>query len=833
MKKIIILLFLFNIFCLHSKESKELNIRVVDSELNIPLEGVKISFSQIDTEVYTDSNGKAKILIDDSFKKIIIVCSLIGYETLTKYINDFNKEVIIKLNLSSEIEGKELVIEDYYESEDKIGASIQLDKEEMRALVMRGRIEDVINAIKTLPGVSYSAKFHSDLSVRGGYPDEIGAIYDGFFVRWPFYWNGGASMFNPNIINSAIFSNGIFSAKYGMVMSGLISTESIISIYRYTIDSTLGIAAVDSFVQLPVLKNKMGFLLGGRVTYLEATIAPIWRLMGNQVPTPPYIREAHINWFYKPNERFKWYINSFFGTDGIGMGKETERGDSDIIIYQGRDNKIYHAIAFSGFDILACSKVNIKILLGYEFLFFNKRMQTLENGEKDYSDDFKSSKFYNPKYGDSFQVDTESEIVSKKTMHSFQTKFDIDIELHKKILMAVGGMFIYDFVDKKIEKDVWEISKTDKIPKYINADDGIDFDDTNQFNSSCYISFNFYPIIDVLEIESGLRLDHFFAYMNSNVLNIYPVVNPRFYIAYTPVRDLKYLERITLSLGAGLYSKVPDFVSQKEYKISNFSLRQQQVLTSVLGLEVLFPLGFKIKLEGYYKFYFNRFYINKYYHEEDNEYEYINHSDGYGHVVGFDLIFQRKISKYVDGWISYSFIFARFYNPSTDDLYSEFTDEGEPTNRWYYPYYHRWHSLSIVLNIRPTPWLTITHSFGIHTGLPKVSYSGDPDMFCAVTEDDELLELYRDFPEYSDILRTGISLPLSFRISFNHYFPRTKIRFEIYGALDNILSISFQGNKIYEPDERTIINKYTGEEIMAPVPDYTMFVPSFGIKLSY
>ena len=157
------------------------------------------------------------------------------------------------MSIGGILEGEELVIEEsYYTKKEKIGASTLVDKEEIKTLAMRGQIEDLMNAIKMLPGVSYSSGFRTQLSIRGGHPDEVAASLDGFVVRWPYYWGGSASIFNPNIVEAAIFSNGAFSAKYGMAISGLLEVETKKPVKEFKVDSNIGFTTVEAFIQTPV-----------------------------------------------------------------------------------------------------------------------------------------------------------------------------------------------------------------------------------------------------------------------------------------------------------------------------------------------------------------------------------------------------------------------------------------------------------------------------------------------------------------------------------------------------------------------------------------------------
>jgi len=61
-----------------------------------------------------------------------------------------------------------------------------------------------------------------------------------------------------------------------------------------------------------------------------------------------------------------------------------------------------------------------------------------------------------------------------------------------------------------------------------------------------------------LKIETGLRVEHQWLFIESDYsLTTYPVFGPRLNIIYTPLRNLKYLDSLTLSLGVALSGKIP------------------------------------------------------------------------------------------------------------------------------------------------------------------------------------------------------------------------------------------------------------------------------------
>lgn len=794
--------------------SKIVEVKVYDKDLELALEGVKINIPQLEQIFFTDLDGMVKFPVDDSVLRLSITCSLIGYSSKKAIIKDFDRVTELGMSIDGVMESEELVVEEeYYAKQDSVGTSMVVDKEELKNQAMKGTVEDVMSSIKSLPGIGYSSSFYTQLSVRGSNPDEVAASYDGFLVRYPYYWGNSHSIFNPNIVEAVKFNNGIFSVRNGMAMSGLIEVMTKTPDQGFRVYSKLGVSTFETYVQTPLGTLNSGLLFGGRITYLETTMGLAWKLMGVDVPRVPYIYNGDLKWFWKPHEKMEWYVNGFIGADGIIMGSNSLKSEG-IESENYIDYSVLHAIGVTGFKILPNDKFFIHCFAGYEHLSSHYDSYQKDKGTKEYSQQFKD--MYDPtgdRYGDTFKTNVENKGQGINLLHSYQTRVDVDVTLTDYIMLSFGGGLIYDF-----ENNVNKFSYLNPNDSYKVRSDTTDHGNFNQFNTSLYLNFEFNPVPDILKIETGVRMDHFGAFLTGgSSINTYPSAAPRLFVSYTPVRNLAAMDYFTISLGSGLFTKFPDIYFDKDEALPGINnVGQEYSLNNVIGFEWMFAHGFKVKLEGYYKYYFNRYYINT----ENDKYKY--HSDGTGHVAGFDLLLKRKISRYIDGWISYSFVFARYYNPQTNG--ADYSNNGEPLGIWYYPDYHRWHSMNIVLNVKPTTWFTISTEFGVHSGLPKKEFGEVKPIHPLYTNGQELYERER---RYSDTLRTGVSLPLDIRFDFHFYIPKTQVRMEIYAAVDNIFSFFWQ------PDRRETLDVYTGDVVLENSAAYEVIVPSFGVKISY
>jgi TonB-dependent Receptor Plug Domain len=842
MKKILLLAIILLIII--PMYAKEVSLSIRDKDIDIPLEAVKVLDKASKKTFLTDKNGKIKFSINDSIDRVIVSISLVGYESKTINIKDFNKEILVQMVIAGVLEGKELVVEGKDQGKnDQVGVSKVIDKENLKSNSERGIIEDVFASLRNLPGVTYAGRFSTNLSVRGGDPSESATVYDGFLIRYPFQWGGAVSIFDPNVVESVTFSPGIFNARYGYATSGIFEIDSYKPEKGPHLNTGVATAAFDAYLQTPLGLQDAGLLLGTRIAYTDLVNVlnnVINSNTGLSFTIAPYIRNAYLKWYWKPTNRIEWYVNGFFGTDGT---ETTFSGQNmaDISTHIVNNFKVnyYNIDTFgvTGVKLLPNDNIHLEFMAGYEYLLNSTNLQLDTFGSTSYSDDFIA------KYGallgsnTSYTIDDlNSNIIINNTLHSIQTRFDADIKLNDKISMSAGLGGFYDFHFYQGAGKIWQTVYQSSGPVFERVNFTISSENKQFLKYFGYLSFNFNIIPEIFEIETGIRVDHLFLYaesFNNGTLNFYPAPGPRLLIKYSPVRNLVWLDKLTFSTGVGLFSKMPltdENSLSGDFNIKDFQIPIPQVLEAIIGTEFKFPFGFNFKIEGYYKYSYNRFYVNSTVSSTGDTMNYI-HSDGIAHIAGVEVSLDRKLSRFIDGTISYSFIYARYYNPQTEsDTTRALTQGGigDPTGIWYYPSFHQFHTLNIELNIRPVSFCVITPSFRLASGTPKSDY-GNVDMFPAHLPDGTIVELYSRQQIYSDVLRNNLDIPFNLKISFNLFFPKTHVSFEIYAAVEDLFAF------IYTPANLTAFNQYSGKDEPSTAASFAFKTPqpSAGIRVTF
>jgi hypothetical protein len=332
--------------------------------------------------------------------------------------------------------------------------------------------------------------------------------------------------------------------------------------------------------------------------------------------------------------------------------------------------------------------------------------------------------------------------------------------------------------------------------------------------------------------ELGLRVDHLYFLGKDFSIRTRPALNPRLNLDFGVLKNRGGIDSLTLTAGTGLFSSMNENVSfiEKNSGIDDYGLKMNRSWTSLIGTRIDFEQGYSFSIEGYYKRVFDRAYIAMD-TASSNAITLDFAFDGEGNVWGFDLQLQKFESRYWDGWISYSFNWAKYRDP-----------QGEESG-WYYPSFHRFHNFNLVLNIKPARRFNIAVRFGFASGrvTPK---TGDEIYSYPVQEVDEdyrpipddnnnpvIIQKYRRDSWYDENERTAWSLPLDVKFSFFLSDHKSRVLTEVYFSVENLL------NPLLAAQSRvTTFNEYTGRvDTGNDSASYGLPIPmvSFGVKWSY
>jgi hypothetical protein len=884
--------------------ARDAEIIVLDADLGIPLEGAVIR-SWDGAEYECDENGKVLIAIPDD-RPVVIQAAYPGYENGRLALSPGQSTFTMGLRLGGVMENRELVIEARQPgtSETQSGRSVAISGAELARTAEIGIVEDVMSSVKLLPGVGYSGMFNARPSIRGGDPGDLMAALDGFYIANPYQWAGAVSIFDPKMVSGAKLSHGVFSTRYGHTISGLLEVISKKPSPTET-ELDVGIATSAASINLSYpLWGKGGILLMGKVSYWDTLV---WTAQGlsrafpenetldlmNAITTAPYIRNTALSGNYRFNTDLELTINGFFGSDGIGasyitsydednglLGDDGISGSMDI----DADYHNYQGFGIAGIAYTPIPTIILKGTIGAGYTELIADGLINNDVEVHYNDTFLNSY---PNLADEFSLDPTKSYhapnlnvaaVSDNTIVHAQGRFDMEWDMGSilpGLLLAAGAQELYtqwnqyEDVDLFMDQSIINIRISGFLTGF-DADKAIsnlaikEFDDAvvirpltkivdvrnHGLTTSAYTLAEYTSPNQRFGAEAGIRMDHlYFAGKGFDVVTT-PVWNPRVNLDVGILQNKNlfgvpgFLESLTATAGTGLFSSMNENISFIEgHNTGLDDMKLNRSWTSVIGVKSDFLGGWSFNIEGYYKYVFDRAHILA--DLSANSVDVGFGFDGEGHIWGFDLQLQKLESRYIDGWISYTFTHARYYEPTTSQF--DFGGIGGEEGGWYWPSFHRFHNFNLVLNIKPVKQVGVAVRFGFASGQPvlkpenekivpypaqQATWDEETKTYTPVLDDDGNPVIIQKFRRVADWVeaRGPWSLPLDIKVSYFIFNRKGKVQTEIYLGAENLLSL------VYKPEGNTTFNEYTGKvDAGSSNASFDLPIPmfSFGFKWSY
>jgi hypothetical protein len=815
--------------------ARDVEIMVRDADLEIPLEGALIH-SWDGAEYSCDENGLATVPVPDD-RQVVIRVAYPGYENGRLLIPVTGSRFSCVMRLGGVMENRELVLEARRPdvSETKSGRSIAISGETLSRTSEIGFIEDVMTSIKLLPGVGYTSMFNALPSIRGGDPGDLMAAMDGFYIEQPYHWGGAYSIFVPQMVESARLSHGIFSSRYGHTISGLLEIVTRKPSPTET-QVDLGVSTSETNLNLSFpLWGKGGIAAMGKVTYWDPFVWGAQQIakgvpeldMINSITTAPYIRDSTLTANYRFSTDLELTATGFFGGDGVGA----EYHNTDVEFRDGDTGDVnmrfdwlnYTVFTIAGLTYNPRRDMLFKVSAGWGLY------------ESDLIADIGFDISRDPLF-DPIPLDPPESLDSEESGNgmAFPTSLSVKATL---IDTTVNGQFRTDFDWTPAEGLLFAAGVQELYSQWTKTQTShahIGYDESESAPDSTFGSLTSRPSLDVknqglstsaytlLEYQNparqfgaelGLRMDHFYFIGRDFTIQTWPVLNPRLNLDFGILKNKGIIETLTLTAGTGLFSSMNDAVTSIDFsdRIGDFDLKPNRSWTSLLGAKIDFAGKFSFNIEAYYKHVFDRAYMETtVYKGEGSDGDIAKDCywfNGMGRIAGFDFILQKLESRYWDGWLSYSFTWAQYRDPNVvpDPIPGGARIDAYPEtgNNWYYPSFHRYHNINLVLNLKPSRSFNVGMRFGFASGTPEDDHNNE---------------------------RTGFSWPVDVKFSFFKFNPRGKVSIETYLAVENLQSL------VYDAIWIARVNGYTGEEELNEyTPVYDMPIPmiSFGFKWRY
>jgi hypothetical protein len=682
-------------------------------------------------------------------------------------------------------------------------------------------------------------------SIRGGDPGDFVAVFDGFYVENPYHFGGGVSIFDPRMVESAQLSHGIFSVRNGHTISGILDIRSK---KGDTALSTLEIGMSTSATNLNLsrpINDKGAFTVMMKTTYWAPVV---WAAQGlstfidneqlemvNYITTAPYIVSGVFAADYRFTPGLSLSFNSFLGGDGGGAKYENSYGDN------GHTNIIAQWINTLGFVTsgLRWNPRNDMILdfrLGVGFnrtdLDANIENRLTMQYTQEFLDEFKDDLWKgNPP--SNYTVDNDMTMIVGNETDTVQARIDYDWDWGGGFIFAAGIQEIYSrwLVEqnmKTIMEGHYGQTPNGK-PLYLNHPvTSVTTADNHAFNTSGYVVGEWTSPSGVFDAELGLRLDTFTFWGKGFSVMSAPALNPRLNANFHILKNKDFIDTLSITLGTGLFSSMTDNVtSLQKGDVDDYELQPNRSWTSLAGVNLDFFDSWTLNIETYYKSVFSRAYRINWTNTNSPVINRQNYFDGEGTVWGADIMLQKRAGHFIDGWLAYTFTYARYREPGYAKAASK---ESNARATGYFPEFHRFHNLNLILNIKPQNKFHVYVRYGIASGRPK-PVIGEIEYYpVLVQETGQYIQKFKRSSSYSDDSRTTPSMPLDIKFSWFFFNEKGRTTGEFYVAVENLSSL------FYLSKANTTFNQYTGKEdtgSTSAVYELSIPIPSLGIKWSF
>ncbi len=684
-----------------------------------------------------------------------------GYEPVQRDItltNDRHLKLDVQLVPISVIRGREFVVTSNRIRQKHIN-KVELNKPATE-YVIGGRqakriaagIENPVQAIVTLPGVSDAGELSSYMYVLGGDAGENSYYLDGIPLFDPTHMGGAMSIYNDNMVDVMHFYSGGYPSQYGNTLRGVLNVDyKDGNMQKYTGKADVSLIDANLLAQGPVKKGNASFIITARRTYYDWLVEAL--KIGGDIVIPSFY-DVQAKFSYKPNSRLKIFADYLLSGDNLsGYLKQTDKYNQPAygsIYWLHKQNILGIGLEYKPDDLIKYNQVaygatdrNNASLIGSSNNVSTTLVQQLG---------VRGMLSIYPSAWDKLFLGYELEYAPVTASASVMSA------------LIVGSAQNQTTNFKTRDKGQADISMSDIFRIY-----------------SGFIG-NRFTIAKRFSITPSLRYDYF-------GLNQQTTYSPRLELGYSINKDQ------TIKFVTGRYHQIP---------LAEIALTSNTGLLSEKSTH--FILTYEINKGNYYAR-ADAFYIL------DNNliHTWINPADirfvslcepvvtissansAKRMAYGGDIMIQRYVTGEWDGWISYTYLFTKRQD----------TDKAP----WYFPHQDQRHTVNLVADYRPVPSWEFSWRWSMHSGNPYTPITGTtviPNPLSQCANQPKTLTI--PLQGYPDSARFPFYNRLDFKVqkSFVYNSSALKVYLDIINTLYNRNVVGYFYNSNYT--QRKIIH---------------------------
>lgn len=671
--------------------------KVISAEDGTPISNLAISVKNKNIGTVTDDRGYYQLRLPAGVN--ILETSSLGNEDVTKRVVIYN-DGVLNFNLEEDFEQLgEILLESDPDSNvsDAVTGSEEINVEEIKNIPLVLGERDILKVSTTLPGISTAGEGASGFNVRGGRADQNLFLLDDAVIYNPTHFFGIFSALNPFTTGKVDIYKGNIPAEFGGRLSSVFDLETKDArTDKIGGEASFGPVTGNLSLEVPVVKEKAGFLVGARSTYSD------WIL--NNLD----------------EESLKNSEASFYDIVANYSHKIGDKTNLKAMGYYSKDR-----FSITSDSLYKYSNRLFSLQLTHRFNPKTQGNIILTNSDYKFNIDYKSD--FNSNFISGYQINETS------------------AKLHMKSKKGDKHEFNYGITGKLYRVDPGEINpegeESTVVPKMIPQEKGVE--------ASVFLADEF-EISEKLLVSAGIRYS-MFAALGEGVEKIYREGAPR--RESSVIDSVQYGNNEVIESYAG-----PEFRLSARYKLQedlsvkasyNTTFQYIHTLstnttasptdTYKLSDALIKPQKGKQYSLGFYKNLDNNTYelsVEGYYKRSEDILDYkvgaqlfLNENieteilQGEGKSYGVEFLV-KKTKGNLNGWLGYS------YSRSFLKLDGEFREERVNNGDYFPSNYDKPHDFSLVANYKFTRRFSFSANFIYQTGRPvtypigKYNYNG-------------------------------------------------------------------------------------------------------------
>ncbi|MBN1951390.1 MAG: carboxypeptidase-like regulatory domain-containing protein [Bacteroidales bacterium] len=274
---------------------------ILDGKFGAPLIGVVIYSKETDKGAVTGPDGAYSITLTPG--KHTLQFSSVGFESIEKKVEIISSGALDLSMYEENIAISEVIVSrkrpDKNVTQAQMG-TVEITAKEIKTIPTLMGEADVIKSLTLMPGVQSVSEASAGFNIRGGNVDQNLILIDGISLFNTSHLFGFFSTIHPEVISDVTLYKGNIPASFG----GRVSSVMDIGIKdnpveKLSVNTGIGLINARANVEVPIIKDKLWLVAGGRSTYSDWILKRI---------ADPELQESSAG-FYDIIGKLRWQIN--------------------------------------------------------------------------------------------------------------------------------------------------------------------------------------------------------------------------------------------------------------------------------------------------------------------------------------------------------------------------------------------------------------------------------------------------------------------------------------------------------------------------------------------